>query len=75
MEQAETRRTIRQAVFAPQERIPCKDALGRVCAMPAVSCPPAIPIAVSGELITPAAVKLFERYGIETVEVTLSVKA
>ena len=75
MEQAETRCTIRQAVFAPQERIPCRDALGRVCAMPAVSCPPAIPIAVSGELITPAAVKLFERYGIETVEVTLSVKA
>ncbi len=69
MEQAETKCTIRQAVFAPQERIPCKDALGRVCAMPAVSCPPAIPIAVSGEIITPAAVTLFERYGIETVEV------
>ncbi len=69
MEQAETRCTIRQAVFAPQERVPVSAALGRVCAMPAVSCPPAIPIAVSGEVITPAAVRLFERYGMESVVV------
>ncbi len=70
MEQAECRCSIRQAVFAPQERIPAADALGRICAMPAVSCPPAIPIAVSGEVITPAAVRLFERYGMETLSVT-----
>ncbi len=69
MKQAETQCTIRQAVFAPQERVACVAALGRVCAMPAVSCPPAIPIVVSGEAITPAAIALFERYGIETVEV------
>ena len=69
MEQAECRCTIRQAVFAPQERVPVSAALGRVCAMPAVSCPPAIPIAVSGEAITPAAVKLLERYGMESVVV------
>ena len=69
MEQAKTRCTIRQAVFAPQERVPVSAALGRVCAMPAVSCPPAIPIAVSGEVITPAAVRLFERYGMESVVV------
>lgn len=67
--QAATRCTIRQAVFAPQERVRCADALDRVCAMPAVSCPPAIPIAVSGEVITPAALKLFARYGVETVAV------
>ena len=68
-EQAEPRCSIRQAVFAAQERVPVSAALGRVCAMPAVSCPPAIPIAVSGEVITPAAVELFERYGMESVTV------
>lgn len=61
--------TIRQAVFAPQQRIPVKRALGRVCAMPTVSCPPAIPIVVSGERITPAAVALMQRYHIETIAV------
>ncbi len=61
--------TIRQAVFAPQERIPVEQALGRVCAMPTVSCPPAIPIVVSGERITPAAVELMRRYRIDTIAV------
>lgn len=61
--------TVRQAVFAPQEMIPAAESLGRVCAMPAVSCPPAIPIAVSGERIGPAARDLFARYGIERVAV------
>jgi arginine/lysine/ornithine decarboxylase len=66
---AAPRCTIRQAVFAPQERIPVEQALGRVCALPTVSCPPAIPIAVSGEEIGAAALELFRRYGIETVAV------
>ena len=61
--------SIRQAVFAWQERIPARDAAGRVCALPTVACPPAIPIAVSGEEIGPAAVELFRYYGIETVSV------
>lgn len=61
--------TIREAVFAPQEYIAARDAVGRVCALPAVSCPPAIPIAVSGEGITPEAVALFEHYGIESLAV------
>ena len=45
------------------------DALGRICAMPTVSCPPAIPIAVSGEEITPAALELMQRYGVTEVSV------
>ena len=67
--QAQSRCTIRQAVFAPQENIPAADALGRVCAMLTVSCPPAIPITVSGEVIGPAALELFAAYGVETVSV------
>ena len=46
-----------------------EQALGRVCAMPTVSCPPAIPIVVSGERITPAAVELMQQYHIDTIAV------
>ena len=63
--------TIRQAVFAPQERVPAREAVGRVCALPTVACPPAIPIAVSGEVIGPAAAALLEAYGVKTVSAVL----
>lgn len=61
--------TIREAVLSPQEMIPAAEAVGRICAAPAVSCPPAVPIVVSGEVIPPAALPLFARYGIERVAV------
>ena len=61
--------TLRQAIFAPSEVAPVGEAAGRVCAAPTVACPPAIPIAVSGERITPEIVALFERYGIKTIRV------
>lgn len=59
----------REAVFSLHEEIPVQDALGRICASPAVSCPPAIPIAVSGERIDQNAIALFEYYGISMVDV------
>ena len=61
--------SIRQAVFKEHERIKVKDAVGRICASPAVSCPPAIPIVVSGEEVNEAAVELFEHYGLESLDV------
>ena len=61
--------TIRQAVFAPQEQLPAEQAVGRICAMPTVSCPPAIPIVVSGEQITPAAAAWMKCYHVEEVSV------
>ena len=61
--------SIREAMLRPQERIPAEKALGRVCGSPTVACPPAIPIAVSGERIGPEAAALFQRYGVESVEV------
>lgn len=68
-QQAVQRCTIRQAVLGAQVRVPVHKALGRVCAMPTVSCPPAIPVAVSGEEITPAAIALMQRYGIKELSV------
>ena len=61
--------SIREAVFRKRAAIPTSEAIGHISASPSVSCPPAIPIVVSGEEITDDAVKLFEYYGINTVEV------
>lgn len=61
--------TVRQALFAPQETVSVKEALGRICGAPTVSCPPAIPIAVSGERIDAAMAAVFERYAISEIDV------
>ena len=61
--------SIRQALFSPHEVVPAEEALGRVCGAPTVSCPPAIPIAVSGERIGAEAAALFRRYGVAQVDV------
>ena len=61
--------TIREAMFSPWERVPAAASTGRVCGAPTVGCPPAVPIAMAGERITPAAAALFGRYGAASVEV------
>ena len=61
--------SVREALFASRETVPAARSLGRVCGAPTVGCPPAIPIAVSGEQIGPEALELFRRYGVEQVEV------
>lgn len=59
----------RDSFLAPQEVIPLEDAVGRICAGAAVSCPPAIPVVVSGERITEQAAALMEQLGIRQVRV------
>ena len=59
--------SIRAACLAPSEEVPLGHALGRVCAAPAVSCPPAIALAVSGEVLTRQALALFEACGQQSV--------
>jgi len=58
---------IREAAFAPSEEIPVEEAEGRICASVKVPCPPAIPIAASGEIIDRDCIELFREYGIKTV--------
>ena len=60
---------LREALLAPGEEVPVEAAVGRVCAAPTVACPPAVPVAVSGEEIGPDAAAVFRYYGIETVRV------
>lgn len=63
--------SVRDAFFAPHETIAAANAQGRICAAPTVACPPAIPIVVSGELITADAVELLMYYGVNDVSVVL----
>ncbi len=64
---AEKAISIRDAIFGKYEEIDTENALNRICASPSVSCPPAIPIAVSGERITENHIALFKKYGIDKI--------
>ena len=61
--------TPRQAILSPRETSAVEDAAGRICAGAAVSCPPAIPIAVMGEEITRDGADLMAKLGIRQVPV------
>ncbi len=60
---------LREAMLRPRQTVPVAQAAGRICASAAVSCPPAIPIAVMGEVITPEALQVMTRLGIRQVQV------
>ena len=55
----------REAILSPAERIAVEEAEGRILADITVGCPPAVPIAVSGELITKEIINAFKYYGID----------
>ena len=61
--------SIRDAAMAAKETISAKDSLGRILSDVSVSCPPAVPIVVSGERIDEDAIRCFEYYGIDTCTV------
>ena len=69
----EVRISVREAVFSSHELVCCCDAVGRVCASPTVSCPPAVPIVVSGEVIRAEHIPIFEKYKVEKIEVVKDV--
>lgn len=61
--------TIRQAVFQRSEQVSTREALGRICAVETIACPPAIPIAVCGERINEKMIQEFLKYDIEEIRV------
>ena len=61
--------SVREAVFSQSLNISVEDAEGRVCASPTVSCPPAVPVVMSGEIITRNSIEVMRYYGIEKIEV------
>ncbi len=66
---AESAMRIREAMLAPSEVVDVRDARGRVLADAGVSCPPAIPIVMCGEVIGQEQIRLFEYYGVKAVRV------
>jgi arginine/lysine/ornithine decarboxylase len=61
--------TMRNAVFSPSETISIEDSVGRTCAEVKVPCPPAVPIVVSGEVVSQECVEIFKNYGLNTINV------
>ena len=59
----------KKAVLCESEELPVKECMGRILATPSVSCPPAIPIAVCGEVIDRDVIEIFNYYGIEKCRV------
>ncbi len=59
----------REAIFSESEIVKTKNCVGRILSSANVSCPPAIPIVVCGEMIDEKAVKVLEYYGIDECDV------
>ena len=60
---------IREATFAPGEKLPVEQCLGRILRDPGVSCPPAVPILMCGERINGEAIEAMKYYGITSCSV------
>ena len=58
--------SVREALLAPREEIPVREAAGRVLADAYMGCPPAVPIVVAGERMNEAAVRCLQYYGVES---------
>ncbi len=59
----------KEALFSAHSKLPVHLCNGRILASPTVSCPPAIPVVVCGELISSEAVRCFEYYKIDSCNV------
>ena len=53
----------REALFSPSETLPLSECENRILADANVSCPPAVPLAVCGERLTPEVISAMEYYG------------
>ena len=66
---SERRLSVREAMLSECEYTAPRDAVGRILAEASVGCPPAVPIALSGEVINESAARAFEYYGVEKIAV------
>ena len=57
------------ALTAKKETVAVKDSVGRISADISVSCPPAVPIVISGERINESTKKALEYYAVRQIEV------
>lgn len=61
----------REALLSRRESVPVSQSAGRVCAEAAVSCPPAIPVVICGERITPGTAEFMEALGLREISVAV----
>ncbi|MBE6821116.1 MAG: aminotransferase class V-fold PLP-dependent enzyme [Ruminococcaceae bacterium] len=61
--------SVRDAVFSPCETVDTAQSKGRILAQANIACPPAVPVAVCGEVIAEDAINCFEYYGINQIKV------
>ncbi len=61
--------TPRRALFAPQERVPVDDALGRIAGETRIKCPPGVPVVAAGEKIGKDTQKILKISGIPAINV------
>ena len=66
---AERAMGLQAAMLSFSETVAVGECEGRIAAAVTVGCPPAVPIVVSGERINGGAVRAFEYYGIDKIEV------
>lgn len=59
----------KEAAFSLFQRLPLEQCEGRVLANVTVSCPPAVPVLVSGEVIDKDAIKVMRYYGLQYADV------
>ncbi len=69
MQKSQVNRSLREALFAPAKVLPLSECAGRVLASPTVSCPPAVPVLVGGEVVDESAISVFRYYGYDTLRV------
>lgn len=61
----------KEATFVKSQTLSVSECAGKVLSEATIGCPPAVPIVISGERISEEAVKCFEYYGIENVEIVI----
>ncbi len=67
----EKKMKIREAAFSQYEDVPAECSAGRICAVLNVPCPPAVPVVVSGELVSEEAAAIMKSCGISSVRVVI----
>ena len=65
----ESKLSVREAILSNSECLPVDECIGRVVANSSVGCPPAVPIAVAGEIVDENVLESFKYYGINKINV------
>lgn len=63
---ANKKMSIKEAMFSPSKSLAVDKCEGKILASPSVTCPPAVPIVISGEEIDKEKINCFKYYGIDT---------